>query len=114
MGAATVKKDTPAETPAPEAPAPVAAEAPAPVAMTVQERKALVRKQAEEAGPPKDPKEGFTLAQGSEWYPVPGTRNEVALTLTDQGHYYVTMLGNGRTRSLPLIALTVLEDKGLM
>lgn len=108
MAAATVKKDTPAPD-APETPAPVVN-----TAMSAQERKALARKQAEEAGPPRDPKEGFNLAQGSEWYPVPGTRSEVALTLTEQGHYYVTMVGNGRTRSLPLVALTVLEDKGLM
>lgn len=117
--APATKKDAPEQTPAPvaDAPEPIApvADVPAPVvAMTASERKALSLAQAEEAGPPKDPKEGFNLAQGSEWYPVPGSRNEVGLTLTDQGHYYVTMVGNGRTRSLPLVALTVLENKGLI
>lgn len=101
-------EDTPAPVPAEDTPAP-----PAPV-MSAADRKALVRQQAQDAGPPRDPKANFNLAEGSEWYPVPGTQADVALTITDQGHYYVTMCGSGRTRSIPLIALTVLEDKNLV
>lgn len=97
----------------PEADAPEAPEAPA-LVMTPAERKALARQQAADAPPAKDPKENFSLVTGSEWYPVPGTKVEVGMTVTDAGHQYVTTVGPGRTRSIPLVAYTVLEDKGLV
>lgn len=100
---------TPEDTPAPDAP-----EAPPALVMTASERKALARQQAADAPPAKDPKENFSLVTGSEWYAVPGSKLEVGLTVTDAGHQYVTTVGPGRTRSIPLVAFTVLEDHGLV